>query len=287
MTKRTRTAISILVPLTLAALVLPGFYQGLTVRHYTLSADQFSGSLRIVLITDLHSCAYGDGMTDLLTAIEAASPDVLLFSGDILDNIAPDDNTKTLLKGIDGRWPCYYVTGNHECWSSDKEFDRKMSLLEQNGVTILAGTWVTVVLGGVPVNLCDVDDPEAIRLSDAVRRSDGRFRDQLVRVSHAAENGNYTILLSHRPEYYAEYLDRGFDLVVSGHAHGGQWRIPGIVNGIYAPNQGFFPRYAGGKYTDGSTAMIVSRGLAKESTRLPRFYNPPELVVIDVKGATP
>ena len=284
MTKRKRTAISILVPLTVAALVLPGFYGGLAVRHYTLATDKFAGTVRLCLLTDLHSCSYGEGMGELISAIEAARPDLILLSGDILDNHMPDDNTRALLHGLDGRWPCYYVTGNHECWSGDRAFDRKMCLLEQNGVTILPGTWETVAVGGVSLNLCGVDDPEAIRLGEEVRRSTGHFREQLMAVSAAAANGNYTILLSHRPAFFGEYLHHGFDLVVSGHAHGGQWRIPGLLNGVYAPNQGFFPKYAGGLYREDGTTMVVSRGLARESTRLFRYYNRPELVVIDVEG---
>ena len=98
----------------------------------------------------------------------------------------------------------------------------------------------------------------------------------------ASENGNYTILLSHRPEFFELYAAQGFDLALCGHAHGGQFRIPGILNGLYAPNQGFFPKYAGGEYHKKRTVMIVSRGLARESTRVPRFYNRPELVIIDI-----
>jgi predicted MPP superfamily phosphohydrolase len=91
-----------------------------------------------------------------------------------------------------------------------------------------------------------------------------------------------TVLLAHRPEYIDSYLDYDFDLILSGHAHGGQWRIPLLINGLYAPNQGWFPKYAGGRYELGNSTFIVSRGLAKESVRVPRIFNPPELVVIDI-----
>ena len=283
MTKRKKTALAVLVPLTLAALVLPGFSQRLAVRRYILSTPKLTGPVRLVLLTDLHACDYGEGMGELLSAIEAAEPDLLLFSGDILDNHLPDGNVETLLQGLDGRWPCYYVTGNHECWSGDAAFARKMNLLERYGVVILAGDRVTVQVRDQRLDLCGVDDPEAVRLSDGVRRSDGRFREQLYGVS-VPDAEHYTVLLSHRPEFFGEYLHKGFDLVLSGHAHGGQWRIPGLVNGVYAPNQGFFPKYAGGKYEEEGTVMIVSRGLARESTALFRYYNRPELVVIDLES---
>ena len=96
------------------------------------------------------------------------------------------------------------------------------------------------------------------------------------------EVGKFSVLLAHRPERIEDYLQYPFDLIVSGHAHGGQWRIPGILNGLLAPNQGFFPPYAGGQYDFADTTLIVSRGLARESTRIPRIFNRPELVVIDL-----
>ena len=106
---------------------------------------------------------------------------------------------------------------------------------------------------------------------------------QLQTVSTASNNGHYTILLSHRPEMVDEYSRYSFDLVLSGHAHGGQFRIPYIINGVYAPHQGFFPKYASGMYYIGNTTMIVSRGLDKEAIKLPRMFNRPELAIIDLK----
>ncbi|MBP5669242.1 MAG: metallophosphoesterase [Lachnospiraceae bacterium] len=98
-------------------------------------------------------------------------------------------------------------------------------------------------------------------------------------------SGAYTVLLSHRPESFEAYVNKGVDLALAGHAHGGQWRIPFLINGMFAPDQGLFPKYAGGRYEKYGTTMIVSRGLARESTILPRFCNPPELVIIDLVGA--
>ena len=97
-----------------------------------------------------------------------------------------------------------------------------------------------------------------------------------------SQNGHYTILLAHRPEYFQLYADYGFDLALCGHAHGGQWRLPGLINGVYAPGQGLWPKYAGGIYQQAACTMLVSRGLARESTRIPRLFNRPELVIIDL-----
>ncbi|MBR4319366.1 MAG: metallophosphoesterase, partial [Oscillospiraceae bacterium] len=117
----------------------------------------------------------------------------------------------------------------------------------------------------------------------AFSKNSNSTEQQLKLLNETAQNGNYTILLSHRPELFPLYENCQFDLVLSGHAHGGQWRIPYLLNGLYAPNQGLFPEYAGGKYQSGQVTMLVSRGLARESTKLPRFYNRPELVVIDLQ----
>ncbi|MGX8705934.1 MAG: metallophosphoesterase, partial [bacterium] len=121
--------------------------------------------------------------------------------------------------------------------------------------------------------LCGVDDPRAWSNDAAIYAA--RLREL-----PAAES--YAVLLAHRPEYAELYAECGFDLVLSGHAHGGQWRVPGLLNGLFAPNQGLFPKYTGGVYQIDDTTMVVSRGLARESTRVPRFYNRPELVIVEL-----
>ncbi|MDE5792514.1 MAG: metallophosphoesterase, partial [Oscillospiraceae bacterium] len=121
---------------------------------------------------------------------------------------------------------------------------------------------------------CGVEDPVS-----------SNFNKQFKQIQELLKNNNnYKILLSHRPELFEDYVTANFDLVLAGHAHGGQWRIPVILNGLYAPDQGLFPKFAGGFYQKENTTMIVSRGLARESTRIPRIYNQPELVVIDLES---
>ena len=158
-----------------------------------------------------------------------------------------------------------------------------MALLARYGVRRLSGEMVTVTVKGQALNLCGVDDPDASAVHPAYNGGNSRsFLQQLTHVGTQPRSGNYTMLLSHRPEPFRFYACYGFDLALCGHAHGGQWRIPGLLNGLYAPHQGLFPKYAGGKYQKGGTTMIVSRGLARENTRVPRFYAPPELVIVDL-----
>ena len=268
----------------LLCLIAAGFYNGLTVRHYTLDAGRGEEreSVRLVLITDLHSCSYGKGMKKLIDAVAGQEPDVILLGGDIFDDRQPDGNTERFLAGIGGSAPCFYVTGNHEYWSGADAFERKMAVLDRYGIVRLSGTGARIEVGGVCLAICGVDDPCAWTGTLTEEVPEG-FRAQLASASALCEEEDIRILLSHRPELFDLYCREGFDLVLAGHAHGGQWRIPGLLNGLYAPNQGFFPEYAGGRYERDGTVMIVSRGLARETTRIPRYWNPPELVVIDLK----
>ncbi|MEG2857947.1 MAG: metallophosphoesterase, partial [Clostridia bacterium] len=142
------------------------------------------------------------------------------------------------------------------------------------GVIVLEGDCKTLKIGTQYINICGVDDPTYIGKYATV--------EQIKTVDAAADNKLFTILLSHRPELFDEYAKCDFDLVLSGHAHGGQWRIPGILNGLYAPGQGLFPKHAGGQYAMGDNLMIVSRGLARGGNVIPRIFNRPELVIIDL-----
>ena len=281
MKRRTKVLLSLLA--VLLCLILPGFYNALKVVPYTVKADAVAQPIRVALVTDLHSCAYGEDQRELLEAIEKEAPDLVLLGGDIFDHEIPNDRAAAFLKGIQGKYPCYYVTGNHEFWSGEEGFAEKMAILDSCGVIRLSGEMDTIEIKGTKLNLCGVDDPYAWADNGFLMENrDGSYREQVERVAAIAQNGHFTILLAHRPELFSYYSQFGFDLVLSGHAHGGQWRIPGVLDGVYAPNQGLFPAYTGGRYEQNGTVMIVSRGLARESTRVPRFYNRPELVVVDL-----
>lgn len=263
----------------LAAVVLAAALDvRMVTRFYRLDAPEINAPVRIALVTDLHSCNYGRNQARLVEAVHAQQPDLVLLGGDIFDDKFPDGNTEAFIAGITGKYPIYYVTGNHEYWAGAEKFAAKMAILEKHSVPMLSGEWETIEINGQHINICGVDDPYAYPRKS---RTAGMVR-QLDRVCTAAENGCYTILLSHRPELFEIYAAYDFDLVLSGHAHGGQWRIPGILNGLYAPNQGIFPKYTGGEYAMNGTTMIVSRGLARESTRVPRIFNRPELVIIEI-----
>ena len=250
-----------------------GLDSRIAVPHYQIEHEKLSGTVRAALITDLHSCDYGAGQRELLDAVAAEQPDLVLLGGDIVDDdpSLPAENAYAVVRTLAEQYPTYYVTGNHEFWSGQaEEIKENMAAC---GAAVLAGTWEDVAVNGQSLRICGVDDPAA---------GEAAWTEQLGRLGEAADTSRFTILLTHRPERVEAYMQYNFDLTVAGHAHGGQWRVPGLINGLLAPNQGLFPKYAGGLYRLGGQTMVVSRGLARESTRIPRLFNRPELVVLDL-----
>ncbi len=256
-----------------------GLYNPLRIQRYEIDASEIQNPIRIALIADLHACSYGQDNAKLVDEINREAPDIIVLAGDIFDDRLPNGPAEAFMKAIGGTYPCYYVTGNHEHWSDKAVFKRAMQTLKEVGAIRLSGEADSIAVNGETILICGVDDPVAARNDPDAPPFDA----QLAQAKALSEGfDGYSILLSHRPERLDRYVEAGFDLALCGHAHGGQWRIPGLLNGLYAPNQGVFPKYAGGKYIMEPTTMIVSRGLAKESTRIPRFYNRPELVIIDL-----
>ena len=256
-----------------AVLVWAGLDTSLTVQTYTVESGKVDAPVRLALLTDLHSCDYGEGQRELLEAVEEQDPDLVLLGGDIVDDgpEIPEERALDTVEALAERWPTYYVTGNHEYRTGRAEEIKE--LIAGRGAVVLEGTCGLVTVGGQTLQICGVDDPA---VGAAV------WQRQLENVTAALEGDVCSILLSHRPERVEDYTGRGFDLVLSGHAHGGQWRIPVLGAGLIAPNQGLFPRYTGGTYDLEGTTLVVSRGLARESTRIPRLYNPPEVVIIEL-----
>ncbi len=242
----------------------------LVVRSYSLYSGKIAEPVRLAVLTDLHSCRYGPGQEKLLSAVEEQAPDAVLLVGDIVDDKLPEERAWVTLESLAETYPCYYVTGNHE-WRTDAP--RICEEIADLGITVLQGGYAELRVGESIIHLCGLDDPDA-----------GLWEKQWAMLTKIVKEDAFTVLLSHRPERIEEYDSLGADLVVSGHAHGGQWRIPGLINGVLAPHQGLFPPYAGGCYERENTDLIVSRGLARESTLVPRIFNPPELVMVELLG---
>lgn len=259
--------LAILVVLTLIALD-----ERLILRTYTVVSPKLTAEVRLAVVTDFHS---SDNADDVAAMVASCAPDAVLLVGDLFDDDTqnrPTERTLSLMRQLSAQYPCYYVSGNHEAWTG--EMDALYQQTEEAGVTVLRMSSGVLTVRGQRIALCGVPDPYEMVFSGAPDTE-----EQLRQALEDVDSADFTVLLAHRPELLAKYAQFPVDLVVSGHAHGGQVRIPGVLNGLYAPNQGWFPKLAGGAYTQDGTTLIVSRGLAVR-TRLPRIFNRPEVVLV-------
>lgn len=233
---------------------------------------------RIVQVSDLHNASFGEGNAELLERVEQAKPDCIALTGDLVDSRHTDvDAALSFASEAAKIAPSYYVTGNHEARLADLE--QLLTGLEEAGVTILQNESILLEREGQSIVLAGVEDP-SFHDDPLLHDTEGIWERNLESLS--PEEGRYTILLSHRPEYFAFYEKLGFDLVLAGHAHGGQFRLPGI-GGLWAPGQGLFPEYDAGLYQQGGTAMAVSRGLGNSLFPF-RVNNQPEIVAITLQA---
>jgi len=266
--------------LALVALLTVALWKGLVVRSYVISSKKLTNPVRLLILSDLHSSMYGKNQSLLLAKIRELKPDLVFLVGDIVDDKRPQEGALQLLEAIAPEYPCFYVTGNHEFWSG--RADNIKNMIRSFGIEVLEGDCKTVTVGGQRIQVCGVDDPDGFEQENFFGQEiSSGWDEQFESCKNQLNADTFSILLSHRPERVSYYAGSDFDLVVSGHAHGGQIRIPGLLNGLYAPNQGFLPKYAGGVYDLGSSTMIVSRGLAKSF--IPRIFNPPEIVLISLE----
>lgn len=254
----------------------------LELNTYTVSSgrlpEAFDG-YRIAHISDLHNTEMGKDNDKLLNMLREAKPDIIAITGDLIDSRNTD--IEIALQFVEEAVkiaPCYYVTGNHEARVSEYFDDLKNGLTEL-GIIILEDERVDLDKNSETITLIGINDPSF--------KSDYLFGDsETVVETHLQELMNesysFTLLLSHRPELFEIYVNNEVDLVLSGHAHGGQCRLP-FVGGLVAPNQGLFPKYDAGLYTEENTNMIVSRGIG--NSILPfRFNNRPEVILIELQS---
>lgn len=253
----------------------------LELNTYSISSsdlpDSFNG-YRIAHVSDLHNAEIGAGNRTLLSMLQEAEPDMIAITGDLIDS--RNTNVETALafaKKAMQIAPCYYVTGNHE--ARVPEYDELKSGLKAAGVVVLEDEQLQIDISGENITIAGVNDPSF--------STDYLFGDAAAVIGAKLsemdrEEEEFTLLLSHRPELYDTYVDCGIDLALSGHAHGGQFRLP-FVGGLIAPNQGLFPEYDAGLYSESDTNMIVSRGIGNSLFPF-RFNNRPEVVLIELES---
>ncbi len=249
--------------------------------EYTVNSENLPESFKgfkIAQISDLHNDELGKNNEKIISVLREINPDIIAVTGDLIDSYTPDtDIALGFMKQAVELAPCYYVNGNHEERVMDS-YDILRDGLEAMGVNVLENKSLTYERGKDSINVIGVSDPGF--------ETDYLFGDteKVVRkhLENLMEDANgFTLLLSHRPELFELYCEKDADLVLTGHAHGGQFRLP-FVGGLYAPNQGVFPRYDSGIFTEDSTNMIVSRGLGNSLFPF-RLNNRPEVVAVTLQ----
>lgn len=233
-------------------------------------------NFKIIQISDFHNTSSNKLTNNLIKVLVEQKPNIIVLTGDCIDSYRTDINTAILfMKKIKDIAPVYFVSGNHE--SRVDEYTKLKEKMRKNNINILENRTEVLEINTSKINLIGIDDPTMVKNS---KSSDSEIiLEELNKINF--DKDNYNILLSHRPELFDTYVDNKIDLVLTGHAHGGQIRIP-FIGGLVAPNQGLFPKYTSGKFIEEKTTMIVSRGIGNSIFPF-RINNKPEVVVVNLK----
>ncbi|TSB47188.1 metallophosphoesterase [Alkalicoccobacillus porphyridii] len=261
------------------------YYQQNTLSTTHLSIESNSipnefNDYKIIHLSDLHNKIFGRNQDRLAQSVEEEQPDLIVFTGDLIDSRRYDANPAIqLIEKLTDLAPVYYVTGNHE-WHSNR-YDELQQQLTHSGAVILENESVFLEKGDASIQLAGIEDPA---FSEGISNKAAIETGIRAALSSSLDQENYTILLSHRPEHFLTYSAEAIDVVLAGHAHGGQIRIP-FLGGLIAPDQGFFPTYTSGPYESNGTTMIVNRGLGNSVIPI-RLFNRPEIVSITLSRTT-
>jgi uncharacterized protein len=249
------------------------------------SSDYYSSKLpvdfnnfKIVQISDLHNKMFGEDQSKLLSQVESLLPDIIIVTGDLVDRRKFDlDIAMCFINDAVEIAPTYYVSGNHEAWSG--KYLQITHRLMEAGVYIMDDTALELIKGSSTIQILGLSDPDFLTSDYLEGTNTSKLEEQLKQWS---KSDKFKILLSHRPELFDLYRENNIDLIFSGHAHGGQFRIP-FVGGLVAPDQGLFPQYTIGSYSNESSTMFVSRGLGNSIIPI-RIFNRPEIVAVTLKS---
>lgn len=229
--------------------------------------------LRIVQISDLHGHEYGAGSQDLLELVARQEPDLIAVTGDLIDRESQLEMVPALARGLAAIAPTYYVTGNHE-WAVGS-VPRLKGVLAECGVTVLSNQYTVLERNGASLVLAGVDDPNGY--------ADQKTPEELYAEIRAEGQASCVLLLAHRNDRFDQYAAAGYDLVISGHGHGGIVRLP-FTDGLLGTNREFFPTWTAGVYTLGDSTLFASRGLGNNTVPIPgfRLFNRPDLAVLEL-----
>lgn len=229
-------------------------------------------NFKIVHISDLHNKVFGNEQDKLIEKVEALESDIIVITGDLIDRRRYNlEKSMYFINASVEIAPVYYVSGNHEAWSG--RFSEIEGRLINAGVKIMDDSETEIRRGNSSIKLLGLSDPDFLT-SDYIDGTDTSKLEE--------EGEELKILLSHRPELFELYSDNNIDMIFSGHAHGGQIRLP-LIGGLIAPDQGLFPKYTAGSYTSSTSTMYVSRGLGNSLFPV-RVFNRPEIISVTLKS---
>jgi predicted MPP superfamily phosphohydrolase len=249
-----------------------------TVENNAIPTD--FNKFKILQISDLHNTNFGENNENLLNLINKEKPDVVFITGDSIDRINTDIEVpiklcENILKICD----VYFVAGNHELYADPTMSEEFIETLENIGVHVLKDSDAYIERNGEKIQIIGLADADNYKIN----YGENFKQDVINTIKNTDDSDCFTIVLSHHPELFPEYKNTDIDLVFSGHAHGGQFRIP-LIGGVVAPEQGLFPEYDAGVFTENNTTMIVSRGLGNSIIPV-RINNPPEIVIVTLKNS--
>ena len=252
----------------------------LKVRKTTLKFDklpQAFDNYKIAQVSDIHCDRVGHSDLSFIKKIKDFNPDIIVITGDVLDSYNNDmDIAYNILSQLAIIAPCYFVSGNHEL-RLPEEYEQLINIMKKLNITYMNNSNLLITKNNESINLVGVEDYNFFKNEDNLNHR-ANFIETL---KELYSPDHFNILLSHRPEKFPIYADIKYELIFSGHAHGGQWRVP-FVGGIFSPSQGFFPKYTNGNYALEDSTIIVSQGLGNSSFPI-RINNRIELVLATLK----
>ena len=251
---------------------------------------------RIAVMSDLHDCCIGCENEILLEQVRIQSPDAILLAGDMIteekmgNGRVHQENAAHLLQELASIAPTYYGMGNHEQrWKEiprenieRESFDSWMRRLESWGITLLDNRSVIFHKGEGRIRITGLALPNRYFTKKKIVRLS---REEIENFVGPADTAHFQILMGHTPQFYDAYMNWGADLALAGHYHGGVVRLP-VLGGVISTNFRPFPKYDYGAYPRGQQSMIVSSGLGCHTIPI-RVNNPPELILMELKGEEP
>lgn len=256
----------------IAAVILCGYSWRPVKQRLLIRSEKVKRSVKLIQISDFH-CGKSDPIIDW---IDEEKPDLIVITGDLFDRHSKPDKAFELIRRLNKNVPIYFISGNHEYRCQYLSHEALLAHLKEDGIRIIDDQIEILDCGICLIGIADCLQFETGSEMDQEKAKIERLLNQ-----HPERKDFFQLVLLHRPDHYTQF-DEPIDLMLSGHAHGGQWRIPPWINGLYAPQQGIFPKRAGGVYPIQGGVQLVSRGLAR-CWWLPRFFNRPELNIIEIE----